>query len=91
MSKELKMKPKSLNVNTLKEIKDIKQAVSNTKMAIADVEIQKQRYIDSVNGAYMRLREIEQGIKAEFGENAIINLQTGEITYPKDSESKKSN
>ena len=49
---------------------------------IADMEIKKSNIITEISKIQEKFAEQEQILMKEFGQNAIINLQTGEVKDP---------
>jgi hypothetical protein len=49
-------------------------------LRIAEIEIEKQGLFIQLSKVSEQIFEEEEAIKAEFGENAVIDLKTGEVT-----------
>ena len=55
--------------------------VQGLKMRIGDTELQKQNLIQQVNQMAAILNQIEKKMVEKYGEDAIINIESGRITY----------
>jgi len=64
----------------LGKIQELNAEFNKVKMAIADVELQKQTFIRIVDEIKAQFSEHERLLIEKYGENAIINIQTGEVT-----------
>jgi hypothetical protein len=58
------------------------------KFEIADMEIKKSDLINKVGEIKAKFATEEKELIKEFGQNAIINLQTGEVKQPEETEEK---
>lgn len=64
----------------LEKIHSLRVAYATAKLRIAEIEIEKQGLFIQLSKVSEQIFEEEQAIKAEFGENAVIDLKTGEVT-----------
>lgn len=64
----------------LDKIHNLRRAYATAKLRIAEIEIEKQGIFIDLSKVAMKISEEEDLIKAEFGENAVIDLKTGEVT-----------
>ena len=76
------MENKQLSEAQLTLLQGLNQKFSNTKIEIADLEIKKSELISNISGIKEKFAEQEKLLMKEFGKNAIINLQTGEVKDP---------
>ena len=76
------MENKQLSEEQLPLLQGLNQKFSNTKIEIADLEIKKSELISNVSSIKEKFAEQEKLLMKEFGKNAIINLQTGEVKDP---------
>lgn len=76
------MENKQLSEAQLTLLQGLNQKFSNTKIEIADLEIKKSELISNISGIKEQFAEQEKLLMKEFGKNAIINLQTGEVKDP---------
>jgi|TARA_B110000881_G_scaffold180601_1_gene166674 NADH:ubiquinone oxidoreductase subunit E len=79
---------KKLNEEQLTTLQGLQEEFNKAKTEIADCEIKKASLIVSLSEIQKRFGEEEKALMEEFGENVIINLQTGEIKEPKKEEEK---
>ena len=64
----------------LKNIREMNGDFSKAKMNLGDLELQKQsliKYIDSIKDVFTKHEKI---LMEKYGEDAVINIETGEIT-----------
>ena len=64
----------------LKNIREMNSDFSKAKMNLGDLELQKQsliKYIDSIKDVFSKHEKI---LMEKYGEDAVINIETGEIT-----------
>ena len=64
----------------LKNIREMNGDFSKAKMNLGDLELQKQsliKYIDSIKDVFTKHEKI---LMEKYGEDAIINIETGQVT-----------
>lgn len=64
----------------LEKIQNLRLAYATAKLRIAEIEIEKQGLFIQLSKVSEKIAEEEEAIKAEFGQNAVIDLKTGEVT-----------
>ena len=64
----------------LGKIQELNAEFNKVKMAIADAELQKQTLIRIVDQIKAQFSEHEKLLIEKYGANAVINIQTGEVT-----------
>ena len=64
----------------LEKIHSLRVAYVTAKLRIAEIEIEKQGLFIQLSKISEKIAEEEEAIKAEFGEDAVIDLKTGEVT-----------
>ena len=64
----------------LTTIQELNSDVNKAKMAIADAELQKQAMIRIVDELKVQFSLHEKLLIEKYGKDAVINLQTGEVT-----------
>jgi predicted nucleic acid-binding Zn-ribbon protein len=64
----------------LEKIHGLRVAYATSKLRIAEIEIEKQGLFIQLSKISEKISEEEEAIKAQFGENAVIDLKTGEVT-----------
>lgn len=64
----------------LTKIQELNSDFNKAKMAIADSELQKQAMIRIVDELKVQFSLHEKLLIEKYGKDAVINLQTGEVT-----------
>jgi hypothetical protein len=64
----------------LVKIQELNSEFNKVKMAIADAELQKQTLIRIVDEIKSQFSTHEKLLIEKYGANAVINIQTGEVT-----------
>ena len=70
---------KQLSKEQLELLQGLQKQFNDSKFEIADLEIKKSDLITSIAGIKAKFAEQEKSLMEEFGSNAVINLQTGEV------------
>jgi hypothetical protein len=70
---------KQLSKEQLELLQGLQKQFNDSKFEIADLEIKKADLIAGITGIKAKFAEQEKSLMEEFGQNAIINLQTGEV------------
>ena len=70
---------KQLSKEQLELLQGLQKQFNDSKFEIADLEIKKADLITSIAGIKTKFAEQEKSLMEEFGSNAVINLQTGEV------------
>ena len=73
---------KKLNKTQLDSLQGLQKEFNEAKIEIADCEIKKASLIVLLADIQKRFGEQEKVLTEEFGKNAIINIQTGEVKDP---------
>tara|TARA_R110000796_G_scaffold23316_1_gene66898 strand:+ start:1269 stop:1526 length:258 start_codon:yes stop_codon:yes gene_type:complete len=73
-----------LNADELVAIQELNQKFMQTKVAIADAVIQQQQLVAELSEVQKDFKKQEKVLAEKYGENATINLQTGEVTQPEE-------
>ena len=76
---------KQLSKEQLELLQGLQKQFNDSKFEIADLEIKKAELISVIADIKSKFAEQEVSLMKEFGKNAVINLQTGEV---KDEEEK---
>jgi hypothetical protein len=69
-----------LTQGELARIQELNTEFNKAKMAIADIELQKQTFIRIVDEIKSNFSAHEKLLIEKYGANAVINIQTGEVT-----------
>jgi hypothetical protein len=64
----------------LEKIQELNVEFNKVKMAIADAELQKQTLVRVVDEIKAQFSAHEKLLIEKYGANAVINIQTGEVT-----------
>jgi hypothetical protein len=64
----------------LTKIQELNSEFNKAKMAIGDVELQKQQIIRHIEELKVQFSAHEQLLIEKYGADAVINIQTGEVT-----------
>lgn len=68
----------------LQEELDKIQAMNNefakAKMALGELELNKQGILSQINAMRQEFSEYERILISKYGQDSVINLQTGEVT-----------
>ena len=70
---------KQLSKEQLELLQGLQKQFNDSKFEIADLESKKADLITSIAGIKAKFAEQEKSLMEEFGSNAVINLQTGEV------------
>lgn len=68
----------------LTKIQEMNSDFSKAKMAIGDVELQKQGIIRTIDAMKAEFAHHEKMLIEKYGADAVINVQTGEVTKKQD-------
>lgn len=74
------MENQKVTQEELAKIQELNAEFNKVKMAIADVELQKQTFIRIVDEIKSQFSEHERLLIDKYGINSVINIQTGEVT-----------
>jgi hypothetical protein len=69
----------------LNNIQEMNSDFSKAKMAIGDVELQKQALIRHIDAMKAEFAQHEKMLIKKYGKDSVINMQTGEVTQKQDS------
>lgn len=67
----------------LAKIQELTSEFNKSKMAIGDVEIQKQNIFNNIEVLKKEFALHEKLLIEKYGEDSIVNIQTGEVTQKK--------
>ena len=70
---------KQLKEEELKNIQALNQKFVNTKVAIADAEVNKKNLIAALETIQQEIADMEKELIKSYGENSVIDLRTGEV------------
>ena len=73
-------KSKKLTSEELKNLQELNAAFNNAKNQLADLELNKMSLVAGLASLQNKFKEMEQGLVEKYGQDSVINLQTGEVT-----------
>ena len=79
MSEKLK-----LSTDELAKLQVLNTNFNNVKIEIADCEVRKVALLSQLQKHREEFAEIEKELIKTYGDNAKVNLQTGEVTQPEE-------
>lgn len=71
---------KQLTPEELKAIQDLQGEFTKMKTSLGDLEIQKFAVLKAIEEIKIAFVEQEKLLIGKYGENAVINIKTGEVT-----------
>lgn len=73
-----------LTQEELVKINELNSEFNKAKMAVGDVELQKQNILRHIELLKTEFSAFEKSLIEKYGEDSVINVQTGEITKKQD-------
>jgi hypothetical protein len=73
-------KVKTVEEKELKLLQELNSSFVQLKDKIADLELQKQMIFENVSEIKKQFKNLESELVEKYGDNSIINLETGIIT-----------
>lgn len=61
-------------------LKEMNMEFNKSKSELGDIELSKYALIKRIEDLKVRFAQYESNLVSKYGENAVINLQTGEVT-----------
>jgi predicted house-cleaning NTP pyrophosphatase (Maf/HAM1 superfamily) len=77
---------KKLTEDQLKQVKELNGKFLATKVQIADAEIKKNKFLKVLEVIQVEFADLEKQLIEEYGDNAVIDLATGNVTHPEKEE-----
>ena len=71
---------KNLEKKELQNLQELNSNFVKLKTQLGDLELQKQLIIEQVSFIKADFADLEKSLIKKYGENSVINLQSGEIT-----------
>jgi hypothetical protein len=75
---------KQLTADELSKIQELNADFTRAKIALGDIELNKQAILAKIDIIKAEFAQNEQALVAKYGADAVINIQTGEVTEKKD-------
>jgi len=79
-NKLTKEEVQSVTQEELAKIQELNGEFNKAKMAIGDVELQKLNIVRHIEELKAQFTALEKSLIDKYGSDAVINLQTGEVT-----------
>ena len=73
---------KNLTEEELKKVQELNQQFLQTKIEIADASVALVKKVPNLDGIQTQFGELEKELISVYGENAVIDLRTGEVKEP---------
>lgn len=64
----------------LEKIQGMNAEFSKAKMALGELELNKHGILNQINAMRQEFSEYEKMLILKYGQDSVINLQTGEVT-----------
>ena len=69
-----------LTDNELSQIQELNSEFAKNKSAIGDLELQKRSIFERMDVIQNEFSKVEKKLMKKYGEDSVVNLQTGEVT-----------
>jgi hypothetical protein len=79
---------KKIKDEELKYLQDLNVEFNKIKTQLGDITLQEHGLVLLVQEIKVKFQEAEKGLMDTYGENAVINLETGEVKDKEDGEDK---
>ncbi len=70
---------KNLEKQELKKLQTLNSDFVNLKTQLGDLELQKHLVVEKIQSVRTEFGTLEKELITKYGENTVINLQTGEL------------
>lgn len=64
----------------LEKIQGMNAEFAKAKMALGELELNKQSILNQINAMRQDFQEYEKTLIVKYGQDSVINIQTGEVT-----------
>jgi hypothetical protein len=75
---------KKLTSEELNELQQLNNSFTQAKISLGDLELQKGEIIGNIKQIKSKFVELEKELIKKYGEDSVINLQTGLVTEKKE-------
>ena len=69
-----------LTDNEWSQLKELNSEFAKNKSAIGDLELQKRSIFERMDVIQNEFSKVEKKLMKKYGEDSVVNLQTGEVT-----------
>ena len=77
---------KKIKDEELKYLQDLNIEFNKIKTQLGDITLQEHGLVLQVQELKLQFQKAEKGLMETYGENAVINLETGEVKDKEDGE-----
>ena len=77
---------KKIKDQELKYLQDLSVEFNKIKTQLGDITLQEHGLVLQVQEIKLQFQQAEKGLMETYGENAVINLETGEVKDKEDGE-----
>tara|TARA_R110002167_G_scaffold54546_4_gene155422 strand:+ start:5219 stop:5458 length:240 start_codon:yes stop_codon:yes gene_type:complete len=77
---------KKIKDQELKYLQDLNIEFNKIKTQLGDITLQEHGLVLQVQEIKLQFQQAEKGLMETYGENAVINLETGEVKDKEDGE-----
>lgn len=70
---------KKVKDEELKQLQDLNAEFNKIKTQLGDITLQEHGLVLRVQELKLQFQKAEEGLMETYGENAVINLETGEV------------
>jgi hypothetical protein len=78
------MSKQKLSKEELSKLQELNNAFTQAKISLGDAEIQKVGILTSIQEIKKEFSALENELIKNYGDQSVINLQTGEVTDKKE-------
>jgi hypothetical protein len=71
---------KKLTDNELSQVQDLNSEFTKNKAAIGELELQKRIVFERIDTIKSEFSKVEKKLMKKYGEDSVVNVQTGEVT-----------
>jgi len=75
-----------LNEEELSQIQSLNREYNKSKHDIGEMELQKQVIFKKLEAIRLNFEALEKTLMTKYGEDSVVNVQTGEITKKEQNE-----
>ena len=75
---------KKLTSEELSKLQELNNSFTQSKISLGDLELQKENIIGKIKEIKSKFVELEKELIKKYGEDSVINLQTGLVTEKKE-------
>lgn len=73
-----------LTEEQLNELQELNKKNQELRLQLGELEVQKAMIIPKIESLRLEFVELEAKLVKEYGENSVVNINTGEVTQKKE-------